>query len=99
LTTIRKQIVNHAIAAKAEHLGQSILAVAVCKNHVNLVIGYNGTPMEYSVRHYNNAAMVALRKHGLHSRVWSSGFDKRFCFDSESLQKRIDYVNDHNKPF
>jgi len=97
LTTIQKQIVNQAIAVKAEQLGRNLLAIAVCQNHIHLVVAYNGTPIEYSVRHYKNAALVALRKYGLVGRVWSSGFDKRFCFDQKSLQKRIDYVNDHNK--
>jgi REP element-mobilizing transposase RayT len=97
LTTIQKEIVNQAIASKAEQLGQNILAIAVCQNHVHLVIAYNGTPIEFSVKHYKNAAILALRKHGHQGRVWSGGFDKRFCFDEKSLRKRIDYVNDHNK--
>jgi REP element-mobilizing transposase RayT len=105
LTTIQKEIVNQAIAGKAERLGQNVLAIAVCQNHVHLVIAYNGTPIEFSVKHYKNAAISALRKHGLacpersrrNGRVWSSGFDKRFCFDEKSLRKRINYVNDHNK--
>jgi REP element-mobilizing transposase RayT len=97
LTTIQKEIVNQAIANKAKQLGQNVLAVAVCQNHVHLVIAYNGTPIEFSVKHYKNAAISALRKHGHQGSVWSSGFDKRFCFDEKSLRKRIDYVNDHNK--
>jgi len=97
LTTLQKEIVNQAITGKAEQLGQKILAIAVRQNHVHLVIAYNGTPVEFSVKHYKNAAMLALRKNGLAGRVWSGGFDKRFCFDEKSLQKRIDYVNNHNK--
>jgi len=97
LTTIQKEIVNQAITDEAKQLGQNILAIAVCQNHIHLVIAYNGTPIESSVKHYKNAALLALRKHGHQGRVWSSGFDKRFCFDEKSLQKRIDYVNDHNK--
>jgi len=97
LTTIQREIVNQAIAGKAEQLGQNVLAIAVCQNHVHLVIAYNGTPIEFSVKHYKNAAISALRKHGLFGRVWSSGFNKRFCFNEKSLRKRIDYVNDHNK--
>lgn len=97
LTTIQKEIVNQAIAGKAEQLGQNVLAIAVCQNHVHLVIAYNGTPIEFSVKHYKNAAILALRKLGHQGRVWSGRFNKRFCFDEKSLRKRIDYVNDHNK--
>jgi len=39
-----------------------------------------------------NAARVALQKDGFIGRVWAKGFDNRYCFDEESLKKRIDYV-------
>ena len=29
-------------------------------------------------------------------RVWTRGFDKRFCFDQQDLVRRIQYVNNHN---
>ncbi|MBN1804424.1 MAG: transposase [Sedimentisphaerales bacterium] len=97
LTTEQKEIVNKAIIDKAQKLQQKLLALAVCKNHVHLVVAYDGFPIETNVRHYKNAALVALRKFGFSGRVWSTGFDKQFCFDRRSLLNRINYVNDHNK--
>jgi REP element-mobilizing transposase RayT len=97
LTSEQKQIVNKAIIDKAEKLRQKVLAISVRKTHVHLVVGYDGVPIETNVRHYKNAALVALRRYGFSGRVWSTGFNKRFCFDEKSLQNRIDYVNDHNK--
>jgi len=28
-------------------------------------------------------------------RIWTSGYDKRFCFDENELNTRIDYVQRH----
>lgn len=97
MTTRQREIINQAITDKAKQLGQKVPAAAICQNHVHLVIAYNGTPIEYSVKHYKNVAIVAMRKDGLDGRLWSGGFDKLFCFDRNSLQKRIDYVNSHNR--
>ena len=96
LTARHKEIVGRAIVDKAVQLGQNILAMAVCQNHVHLVIAYNGSPIEYSVKHYKNAAIVALRKEGLAGRLWSTGFYKQFCFDEKALRNQITYVDSHN---
>jgi len=97
LTTAQKQIVNQAIIDKAVKLRQKILAMSVCSKHVHLVIAYDGSQVESSVRHYKNTSLVALRKEGFTGRVWSTGFNKRFCFDQRTLQNCINYVNDHNE--
>ena len=90
LTPAQKQIVN-----KAEKLKQNILALTIAEKHVHLVVAYDGTPIESSARHYKNASLVALRKFGFTGRVWSTGFNKRFCFDDRALHNCINYVNRH----
>jgi hypothetical protein len=49
------------------------------------------------VSYYKNAAQIVLRKFGLTGRVWTKGFDKRYCFDEQALKSRIDYVNSNHK--
>jgi len=97
LTAKHKEIVRRAILDKAAQLEQKILAMAVCHNHIHLVIAYNGTPIEYSVKHYKSAAIVALRKEGFSGRLWSTGYYKQFCFDEKTLRHQISYVNSHNR--
>ena len=97
LTPAQIQIVNQAIIDKAEKLRQEILAMSIREKHVHIIIAYDGTPIEDSVRHYKNAALVALRKEGFTGRVWSTGFNKRFCFDERALQNCINYVTRHPK--
>jgi REP element-mobilizing transposase RayT len=93
LSKNHRAIVAKAIYEKADKLNQKILALAVCSNHVHIVVDYVPIPMGKIVGYYKNSAQVALRKAGLTGRVWTKGFDKRYCFDEQALKSRIDYVN------
>jgi len=50
-------------------------------------------------RQKNAAAFdrVALQAKGFVGRVWTRGYDKRYCFDEESLKDRMDYVGRHKQ--
>jgi len=97
LSKNHRAIAARAIFEKANRLNQKILALAVCSNHVHIVVDYVPIPMGKIVSYYKNAAQAALRKVGLTDRVWTKGFDKRYCFNDQALKSRIDYVNSHNK--
>jgi REP element-mobilizing transposase RayT len=90
-----KEIVREAICRKAKVRGEEMLAISVWSNHVHIVQRYNGRPIEETVRIYKNTASAALRKKGFEGRVWTRGYDKRFCFDEKELKTRIKYVNEH----
>jgi len=90
-----KEIVKRVILEKAQQVGHRILAIAVCSNHVHMVAAYDGRGVEKLVSRYKNAAYFALRKDGFTGRVWTRGYDKRYCFDEESLLTRVDYVKGH----
>ena len=97
LSKTHRAIAAQAIFEKADRLGQNILALTVCSNHIHLVADNVPVPIGKFVSHYKNAAQAALRKAGLAGRVWTKGFDKRYCFDEQALKSRIDYVNSHHK--
>ena len=97
LSKTHRQATANAIIEEAKQLNQKIYALSVSSNHIHLVAGYIPIPIGTVVTHYKNAAQVALRKIGLSGRIWTKGFDKRYCFDKESLRRRIDYVNAHNQ--
>jgi len=97
LSKTHRQIVRNAIFEKANQLNQKIYALSVSSNHVHIVAEYIPKPIGSVVTHYKNSAQVALRKVGLTERIWTKGFDKRYCFDRQTLKSRIDYVNSHNK--
>jgi len=97
LSDTHRQIVQNAILEKANELNQKIYVLSVFSNHVHIVAEYIPMPIGLVVRHYKGAAQSALRRTGLSGNIWTKGFDKRYCFDEQTLKKRIDYVKSHNK--
>jgi len=97
LTDNQQKIVREAILHKAESLSQKIFAIAVHSNHVHIVAGNASEYIEKVVSYYKNASRLALKNKGFRGRVWTRGFDKRFCYDEQQLQRKIGYVHAHQK--
>ena len=97
LSVTDRQIVQNAILKKAEQINQIIYALSVSSNHIHIVAGYIPKPIGLVVRHYKNSAQAALRKTSSAGRIWTKGFDKRYCFDKKTLKNKIHYVNSHDK--
>ncbi|MBN2314752.1 MAG: transposase [Sedimentisphaerales bacterium] len=95
LDSRQRAIVRQAILNEAERIGQKVEALVICAKHVHLVARPCRESIEAIVSRYKNVAMFALRKQGHSGRVWTRGFDKRFCFDEKSLKQRIEYVERH----
>jgi REP element-mobilizing transposase RayT len=91
----QRRIAEEAIRQKAIQFGQRIYALSVCEKHVHLVVEYIPKPIGIVVQRYKSCAVRALRKDGMQGRVWTTGFNKRYCFDGDTLQQKINYVNDH----
>ena len=87
-----KNIVRHAIENEAEYLNQKNFAISVCSNHVHVVVDNIFCPIEEIVKGYKNACLKALHESGFRGKVWTRGYDVRYCFDEKSLQTRIRYV-------
>ena len=88
-------IVRHAILKKAQEIHQRIYATTVYSSHVHIVAERTNESIEKVVSFYKNAARLALRSNGFIGRIWTKGFDKRFCFNREELENKIKYVESH----
>ena len=97
LSQAQRCLVHQAIELEAAVRRQSLLALTVQRDHIHLVAETNETAISKMVAYYKNAGRMALRQNGIVGKIWTKGYDKRFCFDSKSLQNRIDYVRRHNK--
>jgi len=91
----QRDVARRDILLEAERIGEKILAISVCSNHIHVVIGKGGNSVDKVVSRFKSAAYYALRKSGVEGRVWTRGYDKRFCFDENSLAERIKYVEGH----
>jgi REP element-mobilizing transposase RayT len=97
LSKNEKETIRQTILDEAAIQGHKILAIAVCTNHVHLVAEPCKFSIEDAVSRYKNKATLSLRKFGRPDRLWTKGFDKRFCFTLADLAARIDYVEKHNR--
>ena len=92
-----KKPVEDAIMEEGKRAGEKIAAIAVWSNHVHAVVRYTGRDLGEFVGRSKAAGRKALRQMGFEGKVWARGYDKRFCFDEESLKYRIDYVERHGE--
>ncbi|MBN1392549.1 MAG: transposase [Sedimentisphaerales bacterium] len=90
-----REIVKVAIIEAAKRFKQKILAIAAYSNHIHIVCEYVDVPINVIAGCYKNAGRVALQKNGFKGKVWTSGYDRRFCFSEKELKTRVNYVNKH----
>jgi REP element-mobilizing transposase RayT len=97
LSVVQQDTVRQAILKEAILQKQRIYALSVQSNHVHLVAEYTPQPIEKIVAYYKKAGRLALKSLGRDGKVWTAGYDKRFCFNKETLERKIRYVQNHNK--
>jgi len=96
LNSEQKQIVENTITEEARRINHKIFAIAVCSNHVHIVASVSEESIEQAVHRYKYSATLALHKFGSQGKIWSKGFDKRFCFTNKELENKVRYVESHN---
>jgi len=96
LSKVQQQAVRDTIIEEAQSQGQRIYALAVNATHVHVVAGYISQPMGKIVAYYKKAARLELKAIGHDGKLWTKGYDKRFCFDRETLQRKMKYVQRQN---
>ncbi len=96
LTRPEKGIVRRAILGESQRIGQELEALAVCTNHLHLAVRPCDKSIERIVSMYKSVATRALRSSGRSGPIWTTGFDKRFCFTEADLARKIEYIQSHN---
>jgi len=92
---------SDVLRAIGEAIGRSLVdrqsieiyAMTVQTWHVHLVVARTVVSLNRIVKCAKDAARWHLRAG---RPIWGGGYDKRFCFDGESLRGRIEYVERHN---
>ena len=74
-------------------LGLRILAMTVGTWHVHFVVAATMHRVSKVIKCAKDAVRWGLRPG---RPIWTAGYDKRFCFDEESVLARIQYVERHN---
>jgi hypothetical protein len=97
LNYYQKEIVKKAILEEARELNQKIFAILVWSTHVHIVAENIEETVGKVTGRYKASATKALRETGCEGKVWTKGYNKRFCFKEEELRAKIEYVNGHGK--
>ena len=92
-----RETVKNAILKESEEIGQKVYAIAVCSNHVHIVVESIGRRCGYSVGRFKRAATKVLREFGFANVVWTKGFDIRYCYHQHELEIKIKYVQRHEE--
>lgn len=90
-----RSTVKNAILQEAKELGQKVYAIAVCNNHVHIIVESIGKRCWYSVGRFKRAATKALKECGFSNILWTKEFDKRYCYHQHELDTKIKYVQRH----
>lgn len=96
LSAQEKEIVKETILGEAKKIGHKLEALTVCSNHVHLLARPYTQSIEEVVGRYKSLTTRALWKEGRRGRIWSKGYDKRFCFTDEDIATRAEYIENHN---
>ncbi|MBL7153528.1 MAG: transposase [Phycisphaerae bacterium] len=96
LNAQEKKIVEQTILAEAKTIGQQVESLVVCSNHVHLLTRRHARPVEEVVSRYKSMTTRGLWKEGRKGRVWTKGYDKRFCFTEQDIATKAKYIQNHN---
>jgi REP element-mobilizing transposase RayT len=97
LTKSIRPIVENAILHEAQKIGHKVYAVAVCSNHIHILLSTIGKNPGYSVGRLKIAGTKALKEYGFDGRIWTKGFYTGYCYNEKGLQQKIDYIGKHKE--
>jgi hypothetical protein len=95
LTKVQRMSARRAIVEEATKLNQRMFALVVCNNHVHIVAQNIDLPIGQVASHYKNAVRLTLQGEGFQGKLWTRGFDKRYCMNKEELAEKVAYVRNH----
>jgi len=95
LKELQKRLVKEIILAESKRINQRICAFTVCSDHIHIVAESCSESISQIVQRYKRVSTYALQKNGFNGKVWTKGYDKRYCFSVKDLRIRINYVLRH----
>jgi len=89
----QRHVAGHLVGKAVAKLGGEVYALCVASWHIHLVTGYVHVDVSDLTKTVKETVRTGL---AYRRAIWAQGFDKRFCFDVESLANRIRYARRHN---
>ena len=92
-----RSIIKEAILNESKRFGQKVYCLVICSNHVHLVVNKIDENIGKVAGRYKQAGTRAMRAEGVEGKIWTKGYDKRYCYSEEELGNRIRYVEGHKE--
>ncbi len=91
LNTIQQQIAFDALRTASAEFHYRLLAVAIESWHVHLLIDHKTDAVATVAGRLKTRMRQALGG----GRIWTVGYDKRYCFTPEAVTTRAGYIHRH----
>lgn len=91
LNAEQQNLIFEALGRGAEEFGYELLAVSVESWHCHWFINHRHDRVATMAGRLKNRMRQAVQR----GRIWTSGYDKRFCFDEKSVEARYQYIGGH----
>jgi REP element-mobilizing transposase RayT len=69
--------------------------LVVYSNHLHLLARPHSESIEEIAGRYKSITTKQLWTKGRKGRIWTKGYDKRFCFDEEDIISKKQYIDEH----
>jgi hypothetical protein len=85
-----------ALCAGAKEFGYRLFAVSIEAWHAHWLLNHGDDKTATMVGRLKNLMRQAVGR----GRIWTKGYDKRFCFDEHTVNQRRQYIERHkgNRP-
>lgn len=97
LNIVEMKIAKQTILDEALKIEHKIIALAVCSNHVHLLARPHNQPFEKIINRYKSLTTRMFWELGRKGKIWTRGFDSRFCFTETEIAARIVYIQKHRE--
>ena len=85
-----REVVREVIVGEAARAEHGIEGLVVYSNHVHLLARPHRDSIEEITGRYKSLTTRALWENGRKGRIWTKGFDKRYCFNEEDLEPMVE---------
>ena len=92
LTPREQEVIFEALVRAAREFDYALFAVSIESWHAHWLIDHAFDAAEVMVGRLKTRMRQAVAR----GRLWTAGYDARFCFDEEAVEARRDYIRRHH---
>ncbi|MEO0965891.1 MAG: hypothetical protein AAFY08_12310 [Planctomycetota bacterium] len=92
LTEVEQKTSFEALVAACDEFNYRLIAVSIESWHAHVLLSHGGDGVAKVAGRLKNRMRQAVGK----GKVWTEGYDKRYCFTEAEVQARYEYIAGHD---